>query len=218
MTHSVKEIELCFLCEVKDKSGYDKADSVEEHEQWEFRLPNDEQGNRRGRQRVRRTVKNGDISYTMAVKSPLKKENSIGDDEENENISAEFFECWKRTFQPTGQIKTRYEFVANKTTVTYNGESFELPQLVYEVDVLQSKDGKRSVYAKVDIEIQDALAFIKQKFGDNIDSALFKFDFSRLPLGIGRVVDCGTKDPEVRKEIDEYFKFFSIPFDASLKA
>lgn len=216
MTQAVKEIELCFLCEIRDREGLDRADSVEEHEQWEYKLPPNEDGSRRGRQRIRKTTTADGVSYTMTIKAPLDASKSAGDDEQNIVVDAAFFECWKKTFQPSGQIKTRYKFVSNKTTIKYNDVEVELPQLVYEIDILRNAKGLRGIYGKVDVEIQDALTVIKQRFGDKVSAALFKFDFSRLPLDIGRVVDCGTKDPAERKEIDEYFAFFSVPFSATI--
>lgn len=205
------EIELCYFCEITNRDGLDQAASIEHHEQWEFRAPQAEGGRKMGRERIRKTTKNDQTKYDLTTKAPQSSENSIGDHEETIDITDKFFDNWKRAFGVTGQYKTRYTFVSNQVKITYDGYEHIHPEIVFEVDIFTNKDGKRSIFAKVDVEIQDLLQIIKQKFPD-VDAAKFVIDFSKLPLGIGKIIPAKSDDPAEQALVKEFFEFFAVPY------
>lgn len=205
------EIELCYFCEITNRDGLDQAASIEHHEQWEFRAPQVEGGRQMGRERVRKTTNNDQVKYDLTTKAPHSSENSIGDHEEKIEITEEFFKNWKRAFGVTGQYKTRYTFISNEAWVKYNYLEIRIKDLVFEVDIFTNKDGKRSIFAKVDVEIQDVIQYIKQKFPE-VDAAKFVIDFSKLPLGIGKIIPAKSKDPAEQALVKEFFEFFAVPY------
>ena len=205
-----KETELCYFCEVGDKTGFDQAQAVEQHVQYEYRLPLSDEGARRGRVRVRKTTKSGEDFFTETLKTPIDPTQSLGDIEDTVAITEAYFENWKKTFLVDGQAKTRYTFIGKETKLTVDDQEVILPSLKFEVDVFLNPQGGRSQFAKVDIELQDIIAYIKDQHKD-IKTVKIKIDFSSLPLKIGRVIDAATQDTEERAAISNFFKVFSLP-------
>lgn len=210
MSKGNAEIELCYFCEIRDHSGLEKALSTEQHEQYEYRLPPTEDGQRRGRMRVRKTTKNGEVSYVQTIKTPANPESKLGDMEQDVDITEAFFNTWKSTFLCSGQHKIRYNFSANDVTLKVNGNAIKLPKIDLEVDIFLNQAGKRSKWGKIDVEVQDILKLLKESYTD-ITHAKFEIDFSDvLPLDIGQVVSAVTEDAEERAAIDNFFKLFEI--------
>lgn len=205
-----KETELCYFCEIKDKSGFEQAQAVEQHVQYEYRLPIGEDNLRRGRVRVRKTTKNGEDSFAETLKTPIDPAQSVGDIEDTVEITEAYYENWIKTFLVRGQAKTRYTFIGKETKLIIDEQDVILPSLKFEVDILMNEQGQRSTFAKIDIELQDIVAYLKEHHKE-IKTAKVKIDFSSLPLGIGRVIDASTQDEEERAAISNFFKVFSIP-------
>lgn len=207
------EIELCFFCEIRNKDGLEQANAVEQHEQWEFKAPNDANGRCRGRERVRKTTMNDITKYDLTTKAP-KPGRQRGDYETPIEITEAFFENWKRAFAVAGQYKTRYTFVTSEVKITSDGNECIVPELKFEVDIFLDKAGKRSKFAKVDIEIQDVLEHIK-KHHPEIDAAKFVIDFTKLPLDIGIIIPAESDDPANQAQVKEFFEYFAIPYQES---
>ena len=205
-----KEIELAFFCEVTEPAGYAEAIAVEDHLQYEYRPPADENGNRRGRVRIRMTKKNGIVSYTQTIKTPIDKDSKLGDHEETIEISESFFETWRKAFCSSGQKKIRYVYLAEQVVLKVDQNSITMPKVKFQVDRFYNAEGKMSQWVKVDIEIQDIVDYLKDGEAD-IKNAKFDIDFSNLPLGIKRVVSMVTEDPDERAGIDNFFRVFSVP-------
>jgi hypothetical protein len=204
-----REVELCFFCEVTDNSGYDQALATEQHTQFEFRPPPTEDGKRRGRVRVRKTVKNGQTAYTQTIKTPVNPDSKLGEVEETVDITESFFNTWVTAFASPGQVKDRYIFMSEKATLKINGNAVELAKVKYEVDRFYNQAGKKSQWVKIDIEIQDLIEYLKQNYED-VKNVKFDLDLSNLPLGIKRMVSAVTDDPEERAGIENFFKTFSV--------
>ena len=193
-----KEVELTWIVEIGDFSGLAKAQSFEHHLQFEYKLPDKEDGGRRGKVRVRRTTKQDQVTYEEMIKVPRDETSSLGDDEYPIEITESYFAAWVKTFGNTGVSKTRYTFVAK-------AKKFGFPVMV-EVDVFSSPDGKRFKYAKVDIEVHQLMERAKQS---DISSLDIKVDFASLPLEIGRIIQLGGKDNKFKEEITTFFKTVS---------
>lgn len=210
---SETEIELCYFCEVRDPSGYDKASATETHEQYQYTLPLTKEGLRRGKIRVRKTVKNGETVYEEVIKKPMNGESSLGDTEFPTTITEAYFKAWRHVFQAEGQSKIRYTFSSNSVKIKFRGEEVVAPPIKFEVDVFVDGRGRKSKWAKVDIEVQELVELLSKQY-ENVNAAEFHIDFSSLPLDIGQVVSAATKDTEERAAIDNFFKMYSIPYQA----
>lgn len=204
-----KEIEVCYIVEIKNSDALDKAVSIEEHEQYEH-ISLTAEGEKRGKSRVRKTTKNDAVEYTMTLKTQSSEDdrNLV---EETVTISQAYYDAWKKVYATSGQNKTRYTFVVDETTLNVNGNEVVLPKLKYEFDVLRDKNGKRGVYAKLDIEVQSAIEYVKQNFPD-LKLVKFNFDFSNVPVEIGEIYDVSSEDEAVQSKVKQYFEYFSIPY------
>lgn len=208
-----KEIELCFYAEVKNPAGLEKANAVEQHEQYEYRLPPDEAGERRGRIRVRRTDKNGETTFVETIKVPHDPAKLIGDDENNVDITEPYFKAWRHVYRASGHKKIRHTFAVTNVEMEYQGNTVKLPPLTFEVDIFIAPDGHRSKWAKIDIEVQDVVKMLKECY-ETVDAAQFHINFSCLPLDIGQVVSAVTTNVEERAAIENFYKVYSIPYKA----
>lgn len=211
---SNSEIELCYYCEIRKPEGLNEANAVEQHEQYEYRLPPAEDGSRRGRVRVRRTDKNNETQYEEMIKLPKDASSSIGDIEVPVPITEAYFKAWQQVYRVPGQKKIRYTFVANSCEMTYQGNLIKLPPTKFEVDIFISSNGRKSVWGKVDIEVQDIIKMLKESYED-VDAAKFEINFSALPLDIGQVIAANTKHDEERAAIENFYKVYAIPFKAA---
>ena len=209
---ATKEIELAYLCRVTQPKGYEQANASEIHEQWEFRLPPGENGERRGRVRVRKTTQNGETTYTETIKPPIS-ENGHGDHEVTIAISEEYFETWKHVFGVTGQAKIRYSYLSKDLQVQVEGQALKLPPVTFEVDVFLNAAGQRSQFVKVDIELQAVISHLEQHY-PSVKASQFKIDFSNLPLGITDVIDMGSDEAKDREAISHFFDTFKLTLTA----
>ncbi len=207
------EIELCYMVEIGDPDGFGKASATEMHDQYEYKLPPDEKGQRRGKIRIRKTVQNNEARYEETIKTPINPGSLLGDREKTVAIDEGYFNAWRHVYRANGQKKVRYTFVTMDASMVYNGEKVALPVVKFEVDIFIAPNGRRSKWAKIDIEVQDIVKLLKEKYPD-VDAARFEIDFSCLPLKTGQVVSMATKDSEERAAIENFFKMFSIPYEA----
>lgn len=198
-----KEIELSWLIEIGDFSGLAEAESFEHHIQFEYRLPDTDDGARRGRVRVRKTSKADQAKYEETLKTP-RNETGIGDDEFPIEITEEYFKAWVKTFGNKGISKTRYFYSAQSANLVEGVEMHGIP-VVLEVDIFTDAAGKRFKFAKLDIEVHGLLDELKQK---NIDlkEVKFKADLSTLPLKIGKIIPLGKQTDEEKALTADFFK------------
>ena len=159
MTALKSEAEIVVYARVGNFDGLKQADSVIEQHQLELYLPS------KGKNRVRRSISADGEIYEATVKTPKK---SLGSDESSvamscveENIPATpgFFEAFKYIASKMF-VKKRYCFNGEKTTVSKGDQKFDLPPIVYEVDVYERHDGKIVEWCKIDIEVDELLKAI----------------------------------------------------------
>lgn len=201
------EVELCFYGEITNPKGLAEATSTELQEQYEFRLPPTEDGKKRGRQRVRKTTIDNQARYVQTLKVPMPEEEGKiqGETEYDTEIGEDFWKAWRQTYCCPGVMKQRYVFLSQKVELQYKGQTFELPEVKFEIDVFINKEGQRSKWCKIDIEIQHLQEFIEQhaprvkKFTSNIS-------FAKLPIGLENVFP--AIDMEKKSEIQAFWKAF----------
>ena len=210
---SESEVELCFYAEIRDPSGLEKANAVEQHEQYQYQLPPDEAGGRRGRIRIRRTDKNNETSFTETIKTPHSPDSLLGDEENTVDITESFFKTWRHTYRADGFKKIRHTYAVTEVEMEYQGNTIKLPPLKFEVDIFVAPDGHKSKWAKIDIEVQDVIKMLKESY-ETVDAAQFHIKFSCLPLDIGQVVSAVTTNAEERAAIENFYKVYSHPYKA----
>lgn len=128
-----KEKEYVWYGKVVDFSELEKATGTEQQRQSAVRCKN-------GIIRVRKTVKDGEVSYVLTAKS------FVGRNERNE-VSKDVTEDMHEVFmKATGESmdKTRYFFDAG------NG-------LTWEVDIFTDPEGNNKPYCKIDLEVTQDL-------------------------------------------------------------
>lgn len=194
------EQELCFYAEVTQPEGYKEALSLEQHEQWEYRIPDS-----KNRTRVRKTICDSIVEYTMTIK---EKREGFGDTESTSQINQALFESFIRSMATSGCNKIRYTYLAKKVKASCRGESFE-GSLTYEIDVFLDKAGNRSKFVKIDVEVQDILTQAKARWPD---ATKYDFDirFENLPLGITTVFSAVDEREEVKSQIAQFWEKFNL--------
>lgn len=207
------EIELAFYARVTKPEGFQQAVDTEDHEQWEYKLPPNEDGTPRGKVRVRATTKNDVTEYVETIKEPNSGSGAVaGNDEHSTIISESYFRAWKRTFGQKGTRKTRYVYISKDVELEIDGQVVKLPEVKYEVDVLFNKAHQRSLWCKIDIEIDNLLAFLEEHH-----SELGKFDISvklsSLPFGPEDAFSAVAADEAHQEAIKKFWDSFSFTED-----
>lgn len=123
-------------------------------------------------------------------------------DEYNEEISPEFAEGFIRGAE-TVQHKRRDHLKSNKVFIKLNrGDEEEIhdgPELAIDFDRFIKEDGSYESWAKVDIEIDSLVEWLRTNYGLETISG-FSVDFEQLiPTKILRTIDSKTKDPEEKE-------------------
>ena len=130
-----QELEYSYMAHLTDMKQLDKADSVEEYEQWILMTDDTTRG---GSIRVRAV--NGS-KYILTMKNHLKSVKGAHNAHETEmEVTKDMFDTFKQlaTF---GSRKKRYVFNVPKE------------KYYWEVDVYLNKDGKNSEWVKLDLEV-----------------------------------------------------------------
>jgi hypothetical protein len=99
-------------------------------------------------------------------------------------VDKEFFDNYKLAAERL-IIKERYIFHSEKSIVSvivdHKTETIELPVIKYEVDRYKKKDGSFSEWCKIDIELDEAVAFVKEKF-PSVNQVILKVKITHLPF------------------------------------
>ena len=149
-----QESELVVLFKIGDFSGLKEADSVEKIEQYELTS----QGKGRLRVRVSTTDEGTRMVHTLKPKGTM--DGMVrNNDEENIEVTASYVEIFKKLTEKR-YMKTRYVFSGKESIFASDDESLELPPVKYEVDVFTRFDGQPSIWAKIDVEIQDFMQIL----------------------------------------------------------
>lgn len=211
-----QETEVEIYGRITNRAGLDQAVSQELHEQSQYEIPTRDGSKRKVR--VRMTVRGGDVRYEETIKTKKPGEGgSMVCTEVTTQISKEYYEAWKQTYGTPVVTKMRYVFMAMDVTADVDGREEKLPDLKYEVDVLIGKDGKQSSFCKIDVELDETLAYLKQHF-PGYELGDLKVVVTRLPLGLEDVFM--PDSDENRKAVREFFSAFERPAmpDAAVQA
>lgn len=122
------------------------ATTVERQEQYEIKKSS-------GTIRVRMSTVVDVVTYMLNSKT--WDAGKAGKDEVEHEVSADMFAHFKK-IADSGMIKTRYTIPAGNQRLT-NGE---VEPISWEYDVFEDREGKRSDWVKVDLEVKEALATI----------------------------------------------------------
>ena len=177
----VEEVEHVIYAELIDFTQLSKADSKEEHEQWEIKIPKTPENGGSGSLRVRETVVDGKAQYVITTKI---NKNSKGDKiEVSVPTTKENFVQFK-FMANKGMIKDRYTFLVPGT------------DLKWEVDCFKQPDGKYYPWVKIDLEVtnrNDPLPQLPMHFRDVI-----------MPKGFGRA-DEAESEAKIKELYERYF-------------
>lgn len=202
-----QETEVEIYGRITNRAGLDQAVSHELQEQSQYEIPTRDGSKRKVR--VRMSVRGGDVRYEETIKTKKPGQGgSIACTEVTTQISKDYYEAWKQTYGAPVVSKMRYVFMAMDVTATVDGREEKLPDLKYEVDVLIGKDGKQSSFCKIDVEIDETLAYLKQHF-PGYELGDLKVVVTRLPLGLEDVFM--PDSDENRKAVREFFSAFERP-------
>ena len=200
-----REKEKTVYAEVGDWDGFKEADSFEDHIQYEGKLVN---GNFH---RFRVVAPNGDVDKAegvYTVKRRLSANIEVRDFEEINKVMPIDFKDIFRFACDHFLCKTRFVFLAKSVKLTMsNGETQEIvefPEIKYEVDVFTNKQGQRLPLAKIDIEIQNLEAYVKEHYPHLGDYKL-RLKVSGLPFKPFNII-APENSPEAKAEVDEFWK------------
>lgn len=207
------ETEAVIFAKITNPEGLGEAISKEHHEQLEADL------GKTGRCRVRKTTTETDVIYEFTIKTPSA---GVGAGvksvvEKTVRIDEEFYEA----FRPMAKKmlrKTRYVFNANLNigSSVMHDRSTASAGVKYEVDVFETQQGYHSPWAKIDVELDDILRFIREPGSEvRVDKPIrLTFKVSHLafkPTGWFLVPQA---TPEQKALLDELWdKHYNLPVD-----
>lgn len=173
------EKELVIYAKVGDYEGLKKAQQIIHQEQAQQKFPG-------GRMRVRMERPDGvkDYTYTFTTKSGYSQADGLQNcEEENTPVDSKVYEMFKSTCKDF-QRKTRFVFKVENIKVNTPGMEAELdvPELVYEVDVFYTTEGKFSQWCKIDVELDGLFAALKAAGIDTDKELDLKLQLSSLPF------------------------------------
>lgn len=207
---SEKEIEAVFYCDIGDPAGLGQADQVIKQEQCETEFANG------SRARVRRSEEEGRISYEMTMKS---KELSAGGPvqetiETTTPISKDFYTVFRSNAKHRLD-KTRYVFNSKSVVMSIRKpeggmSEVQLNNIAYEVDVYRNAEGKIIGFCKVDVEVHQLLAQLKEKFPDEMPGGIH-IKLSHLPFKPQNIIDATKRTEEEAAKIDEFWGMARLP-------
>lgn len=206
------ETELCFYARIGDAEALETAIDIEHHEQWEYKViveDDDDNEEYRGKVRIRRTERDGQVKFEETIKLPVESEAvTQGNHEYTVSITEEYFNAWKKLFGDKGYKKTRYVFLSKEVMLDHHEEEIKLPDIKYEVDVFFDQEGQRAKWCKIDIEIDDILAYLKEHHPE-----IEKFDttvwLSKLPFKPEDAFSAVTDDDEQKEAIKAFWDRFA---------
>lgn len=134
-----REIEHTFYARLEDPSQLAQATSIEHHAQWEIRTPKSEERLHYGTFRVRRTIKDGETTYMLCIKTMTQADTGRN---ETELLVTEDIYDQVRKLSGSGMLKTRY--------------TFPIPDsdYVWEIDVFDNNKDEAQPWVKIDLEVK----------------------------------------------------------------
>lgn len=203
------EREITIYARVGDTHGLNAADAMEQHEQWEMKLP--EVDGKKRRQRIRQTTAGDVTKYDETIKVDIDGETAVQSTiEETSDITEEYFRVWKEHLGQKGSLKTRYTFHAKSVTVKIGGEETQIPDIKYEVDILRRPDGIRSRWCKIDVEIDSLLDFLDRK-GISFDDVDMVVKVTHLPFKPEQCFLANDGISQHEESIKAFWEAFNLP-------
>lgn len=193
------EIEVAFYAQVGDINGLSQCESIEEHEQVEARLLNGH------KVRVRKVKKKEIVQYFFTAKKKRADDAKLSDSMEYTS------ETTQDTFDALSMVaerrivKTRYRFRSNSIgmKVADRSEVIRLDEVGFEVDVfkkLTDASGGTSSWIKVDVELQELMAFVKKQYPD-IQTFALRINTQKLPFKPTKIIYPDKANEEEKKLI-----------------
>lgn len=194
------EIELVIYAKISNPSGLELAvDKIHQREIiGELLVSRDEKPQR---WRIRETQ---DSSYIFTTKKRVAGQEGLNSFiETNCPVDKNLWEALKPMAQKAHD-KHRYVFIAKDVSLAYTNSDFKdkrevkIPSLKYEVDVYIPPSGEEPVWCKIDIELQDALEYLKNNYPE-IEKANVNIGISHLPFKPTDAILANDPDPTKQK-------------------
>ena len=206
MADKSRETEIVTYARITKLDGLEKAISKEHIMQAEI-FP--EPTNSKGLIRVRKSEINGVVTCVETIKTRVVIDGNISksSEEHNNSITSEWFD----TFFNISSIrydKTRYCFVSKDIrldTPEVEEQTIILPSITYEIDVFKKAYGNISQFCKIDVELDQVLAYLKKNH-PNVKSIDMSLGINHLPLGLtdiyvdDRSVDISSQNIQYKDE------------------
>lgn len=193
-----KETELCLYIELEDPS-FETDTSFDVYKQYESLLEN--------KTKIRTRVYESDNRCLLTIK--LKTADIAGIstvDEYTTLVPIGFADGFIKAASSV-QHKRRDYFKSNSVVLKMSrGDEVEVhdaPELSIELDRFIKQDGSYSKWAKVDIEVNDLISWIKSTYSkDKVDK--YSIDFENiLPCKVLRIIQSTTTDPEEKSILSD---------------
>lgn len=207
---TTNESEIVVICKIGDFSGLKQAESAEDQEQLELFVPT------KGTVRVRKTTNSEGTTYTAGLKT-LSKSGIVKSCKEKEDpVSAGYFEAF-RDLASSLKLKRRHFFPGKETTIVYDGKEYNIPPIVYEVDVYLRADGRESEWCKIDIELGDVYKAIESL--GLPETPTFTLKITDLPFKPMNAFFAGSATEEQKKAMVDLWEteWTQTPFGEALK-
>lgn len=160
--------------------------------------------------RVRHTVTDRNESkYVFTFKVKTKNPDGLEANREyNVDVDTDFFEGFKAVANRSLK-KIRYVFHSENVEMTLvehdEKKIITIPNIEYEVDVYEKKDGSSSRYCKIDIEVDNIIKFLKADY-PQIDKFKLNIKISHLPFGPKNAILKFSATEEQHAFIDNLWK------------
>lgn len=196
-----QELEAVMYGKITNFEGLQQCAYKEEHEQLECRL---ESG---VKCRVRKTARDGKTDYVFTVKKKIQGE-SVGSNNMEYNVPVD--KAFHETFQNACDhyfVKTRYVYLPKSVVMSMGGQTVDIPDVKYEVDVYQTLHGP-SEWCKIDVELNSINEVLRRPEFRHVDGLSLKIKVSNLPLGLQGVYLQGQETEEQKAFTQKLFDGF----------
>lgn len=201
ISEKIQETEIVVFGKIEEMAQLAQIPHREHHVQLEARFKE------KGKARVRKTTVGEKVSYELTIKDPVEGV-SGANTEYTIPIDELFFEGFSRV-ATLKVIKTRYTVISKAVTFTIQQPggpaSVTLPSVKYEIDVYTGRDQNPSPWCKIDIEIDEIVAYIHRHY-PNIKRSNVKIDLKNLPITITNAFVQQHATTQQREFVDTLFR------------
>lgn len=173
------ETEVVVYAKIGNFQGFQKASNAMSHVQVEGSFKSG------ARCRVRKIIEGDVVSHELTMKIKSQAGGIVEANEEYTTpINADFFEAFRKVAEKS-VVKNRYVFLSEKVELKFDQDgqvqTVVVPNIKYEVDVYQKKDGQPSEWCKIDVEIDSVLKFLNENHPE-LKGMTLKIKVSHLPF------------------------------------